>query len=143
MAAEIATIRAHHLIRKHFNGNLMELNNTLRSLADLVLAVERHEVLDELDEDEQIRRIEAMRADIAKGNRIAQAGERFFQESVAEHERRQGRPGKRRDQNSARTPTTRQWSRLSRAWTNQQEATRERSHRQEGQPVLRGDLRGP
>jgi transcriptional regulator with XRE-family HTH domain len=99
MAGEVAAIRAHHLIRKHFKGNLMELNNTLRSLADLVLAVERHEVLAELDEDEQIRQIEAMRADIAKGNRIAEAGERFFEESVAEWERRQKRPEENRDQN--------------------------------------------
>ena len=91
MAGEVAAIRAHHLIRKHFKGNLMELNNTLRSLADLVLA--------ELDEEEQIRHIEAMRADIAKGNRIAEAGERFFEESVAEWERRQTRPEEEQDQN--------------------------------------------
>jgi hypothetical protein len=99
MAGEVAAIRAHHLIRKYFKGNLTELNNTLRSLADLVLAVERHEVLAELDEDEQIRQIEAMRADIAKGNRIAEAGERFFEESVAEWERRQTRSEENWDQN--------------------------------------------
>ena len=82
----------------------MELNNTLRSLADLVLAVERHEVLAELDEDEQIRQIEATRADVAKGDRIAEAGDRFFEESVAKWERRQKRPEEKRDQNSEQTP---------------------------------------
>jgi hypothetical protein len=94
VTGEVAAIRAHHLIRKHFQGNLMELNNTLRSLADLVLAVERHEVLAELDEEEQIRQIEAMRADIAKGNRIAEASEQFFEESVAAWEEAQQGPAK-------------------------------------------------
>ena len=93
VAGEIALIRAHHLIRKHFKGNLMELQNTLRSLADLVFDVEKHEILADLDEDEHIRRIEAMRADIAKGNRIADANEQFFEESVAEWEGRQKRSG--------------------------------------------------
>jgi transcriptional regulator with XRE-family HTH domain len=99
VAGEIALIRAHHLVRKHFHGNLMELRDTLRSLADLVLDVDKHEALAELDEDEQIRQIEAMRADIAKGNRIAEAGERFFAESVAEWEKRQTLPEEKRDQN--------------------------------------------
>jgi transcriptional regulator with XRE-family HTH domain len=94
MAGEVAAIRAHHLIRKYFKGSLMELNHTLRSVADLVLAVERHEVLAELDEEEQIRQIEAMRADIAKGNRIAEAGEQFTQESVAAWEDAQEGPVK-------------------------------------------------
>jgi transcriptional regulator with XRE-family HTH domain len=98
MAGEVAAIRAHHLIRKHFKGNLMELNNTLRSLADLVLAVERHEVLAELDEEEQIRQIEAMRADIAKGNRIAEASEQFTQESVAAWEEAQQLPAKKKSE---------------------------------------------
>ena len=89
-AGEVALLRAHHLIRKHFQGDLMQLRATLRSLADLVLDVDKHEALAELDEDEQIRQIEAMRADIAKGNRISEANERFFQESVAEWERRHG-----------------------------------------------------
>jgi transcriptional regulator with XRE-family HTH domain len=92
VAGEVALIRAHHLIRKHFSGNLMELRDTLRSLAELVLDVDKHEALAELDEDEQIRQIEAMRADIAKGNRIAEAGERFFEESVAEWEKSQHNP---------------------------------------------------
>ena len=48
--------------------------------------VERHEVLADLDEDEQMRRIEAMRADIEKGNRLAQASEELFQVSIAEAE---------------------------------------------------------
>ena len=63
----------------------------------------RHEVLADLDEDEQIRQIEAMRADIAKGNRIAEAGQQFFEDSVAEWEEAQkGQPKKRR-----RTPMSR------------------------------------
>ena len=37
-------------IRRYFNGDLMQLA-TLRSLADLVLSVEQHEALSELDED--------------------------------------------------------------------------------------------
>jgi transcriptional regulator with XRE-family HTH domain len=98
VAGEIALIRAHHLVRKHFKGNLMELQNTLRSVADLVLDVERHEALGELDEDEHMRRIEAMRADIAKGNRIADANERFFEESVAAHEQAQQKLGKKKDE---------------------------------------------
>lgn len=89
VAGEIALIRSQHLIRKHFKGDLMQLQATLRSLADLVVDVERHEALAELDEDEHIRRIEAMRADIAKGNRIAEASERFFEESAAAQEQTQ------------------------------------------------------
>jgi hypothetical protein len=72
----------------------MELRTTLRSLADLVLEVEQHEVLAQVDEDEQMRQIEAMRADIAKGNRIAQANEDFFQASLAETEQEERRPKK-------------------------------------------------
>ena len=75
----------------------MELQDTLRSLADLVFDVEKHEALADLDEDEHIRRLEAMRADIAKGNRIADANEEFFQESVAEWEQAQQKPAKKRD----------------------------------------------
>ncbi len=97
VAGEIALIRAHHLIRRHFKGNLMELQDTLRSLADLVLDVEKHEILADLDEDEHVRRLEAMRADIAKGNRIADANEEFFEESVAEWEQAQQKPAKKRD----------------------------------------------
>jgi transcriptional regulator with XRE-family HTH domain len=86
VAGEIALIRAHHLIRKRFHGDLMELRGTLQSLADLVFDIEKHETLHDLDEDEQIRQIEAMRADIAKGNRIAEASDRFFEESIAAEE---------------------------------------------------------
>jgi transcriptional regulator with XRE-family HTH domain len=85
-AGEIALIRAHHIIRRHFHGDLMQLRATLTSLADLVFDVERHEVLADLDEDEQMRRIEAMRSDIEKGNRLAQASEELFQVSLAEAE---------------------------------------------------------
>jgi transcriptional regulator with XRE-family HTH domain len=98
VAGEIALIRAHHLIRKHFQGNLMELRATLQSLADLALDIEKHEALADLDEDEQIRRIEAMRADIAKGNRIAEANEQFFEESVAAHEQAEQKPARKKDQ---------------------------------------------
>jgi transcriptional regulator with XRE-family HTH domain len=97
VAGEVAAIRAHHLIRKHFNGDLMELQKTLRSVADLVLDVEKHEALAELNEEEQIRRIEAMRADIAKGNRIADTNERFFEESIAAHEQAQHKLVKKED----------------------------------------------
>ena len=96
VAGEVATIRAHHLIRKHFQGDLMELRDTLRSLADLVLDVEQHETLADLDEDEQIRQIESMRADIAKGNRIAQANEELTRESVSAWGRAEPKPAKKR-----------------------------------------------
>ena len=96
VAGEIALIRAHHLIRQHFKGDLEQLRETLRSLADLVLDIEQHEALASLDEDEHIRRIEAMRADIAKGNRIADANEQFFKESIAAHEVAQQKPAKKK-----------------------------------------------
>jgi transcriptional regulator with XRE-family HTH domain len=95
LAGEIALIRAHHIIRRHFKGNLMELQSTLRSVADLVFDVEKHEILANLDEDEHIRRLEAMRADIAKGNRIVDANERFFEEGVPVHEQAQQGPAKK------------------------------------------------
>jgi transcriptional regulator with XRE-family HTH domain len=97
LAGEIALIRAHHIIRKHFKGNLMELQNTLRSMADLVFEIEKHEVLADLDEDEEMRRIEALRGDIAKGNRIADATEEFFKDSVAAHEQAQQKPTNKKD----------------------------------------------
>jgi transcriptional regulator with XRE-family HTH domain len=97
VAGEIALIRAHHLIRKHFKGNLEELQDTLRSLADLVFDVEKHEILANLDEDEHIRRLEAMRADIAKGNRIADANEQFFKENVAIRDRAEQKPAKKKE----------------------------------------------
>jgi transcriptional regulator with XRE-family HTH domain len=95
MAGEIALIRAHHLIRKHFKGSLAELQDTLRSLADLVFDIEKHEILANLDEDEHIHRLEALRADIAKGNRIANANEQIFEESAAEWEQAQPNPAAR------------------------------------------------
>jgi transcriptional regulator with XRE-family HTH domain len=98
LAGEIALIRAHHLIRKHFKGDLGELQDTLVSLAKLVLDVQQHEALATLDEDEHMRRLEAMRANVAKGNRLADANEQFFKDSVAEWETRQKqaekKPGK-------------------------------------------------
>jgi len=97
VAGEVALIRAQHLIRKHFKGDLMALRETLRSLADLVLDVEQHEALAELDEDEHIRRIEAMRADIAKGKRIAEAHEQFTEESIAAYEKAQEKPAEKKD----------------------------------------------
>jgi transcriptional regulator with XRE-family HTH domain len=100
VAGEVALIRAHHLIRKHFQGDLMELRATLQSLAELVFDIEKHEALAELDEDEQIRQIEAMRADIAKGNRIAEANERFLEDSIVAHEQIRHKPVKKEDQSS-------------------------------------------
>jgi transcriptional regulator with XRE-family HTH domain len=97
VAGEIAVVRAHHLIRRHFKGDLMQLRDTLRSLSDLVLDIEQHEALAELDEEEQMRRIEAMRADIAKGNRIAAAGEQFTAESVAVGEQAGRKPAGKRE----------------------------------------------
>jgi hypothetical protein len=97
VTGEVALIRAHHLIRKHFKGDLMQLRDTLRSLADLVLDIEQHETLAELDEEGQIRQIEAMRADIAKGNRIAEANEQFTQESIAAYQQVQQKPAKKKD----------------------------------------------
>lgn len=82
-AGEIALIRAQHLIRRHFQGDLMQLRATLRSLADLVLDIEQHETLAELDEDEQMRRIEAMRQDLDKGHRLANASEELTQTTLA------------------------------------------------------------
>jgi hypothetical protein len=95
MAGEIALIRAHHLIRKHFKGSLEDLQDTLRSLADLVFDIEKHEILANLDEAEHIRRLEAMRANIAKGTRIADANKQFFDESAAESEQAQPNPAER------------------------------------------------
>jgi transcriptional regulator with XRE-family HTH domain len=98
VAGEIALIRAHHLIRKHFKGDLDQLRETLGSLADLVLDVQQHEALANLDEDEHIHRIEALRADIAKGNRLAEANEQFFEGDVAAHDEPQQRPANKKDQ---------------------------------------------
>jgi transcriptional regulator with XRE-family HTH domain len=98
VAGEVALIRAHHLIRKHFKGDLDQLRETLGSLANLVLDVQQHEVLATLDEDEHIHRIEAMRADIAKGNLLADANEQFFQESIAAHEASQQKLPEKREQ---------------------------------------------
>jgi hypothetical protein len=75
LAREVALVRAQHVIRRYFKGDLMQLRETLRSLADLVLSVEQHEVPADLDEDEYVQRIEAMRRDLEKGSRMAKADE--------------------------------------------------------------------
>lgn len=98
VAGEVALIRAQHLIRKHFKGDLDELRETLGSLANLVLDVQQHEALATLDEDEHMQRLEAMRANVAKGNRLADANEQFFLESVAAHEAAQQKPARKKDQ---------------------------------------------
>jgi len=98
VAGEVALIRAHHLIRKHFKGDLEQLRETLGSLANLVLDVQQHEALATLDEGEHMRRLEAMRANVAKGNRLADANEQFFQESVAAHEAAQKKPATKKEQ---------------------------------------------
>jgi transcriptional regulator with XRE-family HTH domain len=97
VAGEVALIRAHHLIRKHFKGDLDQLRETLGSLANLVLDVQQHEALATVDEDEHTRRLEAMRANVAKGNRLADANEQFFRESIAVHEASQQKPAKKRE----------------------------------------------
>ncbi|HVA73749.1 MAG TPA: helix-turn-helix transcriptional regulator [Acidimicrobiales bacterium] len=98
VAGEVALISAHHLIRKHFKGDLDQLRETLGSLANLVLDVQQHEALASLDEDEHMRRLEAMRANVAKGNRLADANDQFFKESVAAHKAAQKKPAKKKDQ---------------------------------------------
>ena len=73
-AQEIALIRAHHLVRRHFAGiNLLQLRETLLGLADLALAVEQHEALSEIDEKEYLARLERNRSTTSKGARLAQA----------------------------------------------------------------------
>ena len=71
-AGEVALVRAHHLIRNHFKGDLIQLYDTLDSLADLVL-VNGNEILADLDEDEYIRRIEALRQTADRGERLTKA----------------------------------------------------------------------
>ena len=96
IAREVALVRAEHLIRRHFKGSLMDLRDNLRSLADLVLEVEQHEALAELDEDEYIRRIETMRRDVEKGRRIRKTADELDADSLALYEddrRRQEREG--------------------------------------------------
>lgn len=83
LAREVALVRAQHVIRRHFKGSLMELRDTLRSLADLVLDIEQHEALAELDEDEYTRRVEAMRRDAEKGWRMAKKAEELDTENLA------------------------------------------------------------
>ena len=95
-AKEVASIRANHVIRRHFKGNLQDLNETLRSLANLVLDVERHETLAELDEEQQMERIEAMRADRAKGTRLAEASDAFMQETIAASESPSTKPPRKK-----------------------------------------------
>ena len=60
--------------------------------------MQQHEALASLDEDEYMRRLEAMRADVAKGNRLADANEQFFQDSIAAHEAAQQKPARKKDQ---------------------------------------------
>lgn len=96
IAREVALVRRQHLIRRHFKGSLMDLRDNLRSLADLVLEVEQHEALAELDEDEYIRRIETMRRDVEKGRRIRKTSDELDAETLALYEddrRRQEREG--------------------------------------------------
>jgi transcriptional regulator with XRE-family HTH domain len=73
VAREVSLVRAQHVIRHHFKGDLAQLQETLRSLADLVQTVNNHEVLAELDEDDYIRRINQVRRVAEKGRRLIQA----------------------------------------------------------------------
>ena len=88
LAREVALVRAQHVIRRYFKGDLMQLRETLRSLADLVLSVEQHETLSELDEDAYIERIEAMRRDLEKGSRIAKADQELTEATLAATQQR-------------------------------------------------------
>lgn len=99
LAREVALVRAQHVIRRYFKGDLMQLRETLRSLADLVLSVEQHEALAELDEDEYIQRIEAMRRDIEKGIRIAKADEELTEATLLAAERRDQEQAKKQPGN--------------------------------------------
>lgn len=73
IAQELSLIRAHHLIRRHFKGNLFELQQTLRSLADLVRHVHTREIFAELDENDYLERLQAMRDDSEKEARLFRA----------------------------------------------------------------------
>ncbi len=68
-------------------GDLAGVFTTVeRLLANLVLDVEQHETLAELDEDDYVRRVGAMRADIEKGRRMAKTAEELDAETLALHE---------------------------------------------------------
>ena len=98
VAREVHLVRANHVLRRHFKGNLLDLRATLRSLAELVLDIEQHEALGELDEDEQIRRVEALRADVEKGRGIAKANEELTDATVAATEGEDARPMEETDE---------------------------------------------
>ena len=80
-AQEIALVRAHHLVRRYFEGtDLLALSKTLRSMADMVFEVERHEVLSGIDEDRYLADIDRNRATSGKGRRLAAADRRAVDE---------------------------------------------------------------
>jgi transcriptional regulator with XRE-family HTH domain len=80
-AQEIALVRAHHLVRRYFQGvDLLALSKTLRSMSDLVFEVERHEVLSGIDEDQYLAKIERNRATTGKGRRLTAADRRAIDE---------------------------------------------------------------
>jgi hypothetical protein len=82
-AQEIALVRAHHLVRRYFEGvDLLALSKTLRSMADLVFEVERHEVLSGIDEDQYLAEIERNRATSSKGRRLTAAERRAIDEDA-------------------------------------------------------------
>jgi transcriptional regulator with XRE-family HTH domain len=82
-AQEIALVRAHHLVRRYFEGvDLLALSKTLRSMADLVFEVERHEVLSGIDEDQYVAEIERNRATSGKGRRLTAADRRALDEEA-------------------------------------------------------------
>jgi hypothetical protein len=84
-AREVALVRAQHIIRSHFKGDLIQLHDTLYSLAHLVLTVNGNEVLADLDEDEYIKRIEALRQAADKGQRLTRARKTLEDTSVRVH----------------------------------------------------------
>ena len=73
IAQELSLIRAHHLVRRHFKGNLFELQQTLRSLADLVASVQLHENFVEIDENDYIEQLQAMRDSDERSARFLRA----------------------------------------------------------------------
>lgn len=73
LAREIALIRAQHVIRRHLKGDLLQVLEVLRGLSGLIVAVNNHETMAEIDEDDYIRRLNENRNLDAKSSRLSAA----------------------------------------------------------------------
>jgi hypothetical protein len=82
LAQEVALVRAHHVVRRYFKGDLGQLQDTLLSLSRLVRTVNEHELLAGLDEEQQMKQIEDLRKAAAKGERLARAQQALDDEMV-------------------------------------------------------------